>query len=278
MIFTSDNTNKLGHGLGLRSPHIDYILATKPMVDWFEVVTENYMHTRGNSFQKLMSVRKDYPIAIHGVSLSIGSTDEFDQNYLQTWKNFIDLIEPVMVSDHLCWTHVNAHHSHDLLPLPYTEEVIKHIVDRIDAVQNHIARPILLENASTYISFKESDLTEWTFISEIAQRSGCGILLDINNIFVNAHNHQFDPIEYIHGIDPHKIGYFHLAGHFDKGTYLFDTHGDRMAEQAWQLYEKTVQHTGLKPTLIEWDNDIPSFDTLMDERSIAIQRGQHAIA
>lgn len=275
MHFESKQTNNLGHGLGLRAPHIDHILETKPNVDWFEIVSENYMHTRGNHFEKLLAVRQHYPIAMHGVSLSIGSTDEFDQKYLASWKELINIIEPTQVSDHLCWCHVNAHHSHDLLPLPQTQEVVDHIVNRIDYIQNLIQRPIMLENASTYVSFKTSQMPEWDFISKIADKSGCGILLDINNIFVNAHNHSFDALDYIQAINPDKIGYFHLAGHFDKGTYLFDTHGDRMVEGAWDLYEKTLQHTGVKPTLVEWDTDIPSFEVLMEERAIAIQRGKN---
>ena len=234
-------------------------------MDWFEAVTENFMDTGGRPLSVLTEIRGRYPVALHGVSMSIAGCDPLDKEYLKKLKELTERIEPFVVSDHLCWTGVDGENLHDLLPLPFTEEAMKHVARRVNEVQEFLGRPILLENASTYVTFKHSQVPEWDFLREVARRSGCGILLDLNNIYVNSVNHRFDAFRYLEAIPPSMVGQFHLAGHTDKGAYLFDTHSAAVVPAVWKLYEKALRLYGRVSTLIEWDEDIPDFARLSGE-------------
>jgi uncharacterized protein (UPF0276 family) len=259
----------MGCGIGLRTDHYEVVTREWPDMDWFEVISENYMDTGGRPLSILKQVRNHYPVALHGVSLSIGSTDTLDKNYLQKLKRLIQIIDPFVVSDHLCWTGTEGENLHDLLPLPFTEEALAHITARVTEVQEFFGRRILLENVSSYVTYKHSAMTEWEFISEIAKRSGCGILLDLNNIYVNAVNHQFNPEDYISGIPKDSVGQFHLGGHTDMGSFLFDTHSKSVCEAVWQLYRKALAKFGPVSTLVEWDAEIPAYEVLSAEASHA---------
>ncbi len=255
----------LGCGVGLRSEHFPFILAEWPAVDWFEAISENFLDTGGRPLQVLEQVRRRYPVALHGVSLSIGSADPLDEGYLAKLKALADKIEPAIVSDHLCWTGVEGENLHDLLPLPFTEEAVRHIAGRVHRAQEILGRSILLENVSSYVTYKHSAMPEWQFLVAVARRSGCGILLDLNNIYVNAVNHGFDPLEYLRGIPGELVGQFHLAGHTDMGKFLFDTHSRPVIEPVWDLYREALKLYGPVTTLIEWDEDIPPFEYLLQE-------------
>ena len=274
----------LGCGVGLRTEHYDDILRDWPRMDWFEAISENFMDSGGRALQVLDAVRRRYPVALHGVALSIGSTDPLDAHYLKRLKALADRIEPVIVSDHLCWTGVEQQQLHDLLPLPFTEEAVRHVAGRVAQVQEFLGRRILLENVSAYVTFRHSTMPEWEFLTAVAERSGCGILLDLNNVYVNAYNHQFDPRDYLRGIPGELIGQFHLAGHTDMGAYLFDTHSAPVIDEVWQLYREALTQWGPVTTLIEWDEDIPPFPRLAEEaekaRAIYVQvvGGQPAAA
>lgn len=259
----------LGCGVGLRAEHYDDILRDWPRMDWFEAISENFMDSGGRPLQILEAVRQRYPVALHGVSLSIGSTDPLDPRYLERLKALADRIEPVIVSDHLCWTGVAQENLHDLLPLPFTEEAIRHVAGRVERVQEVLGRRILLENVSTYVTFRHSTMPEWEFLTAVAERSGCGILLDLNNVYVNAYNHQFDPAEYLRGIPGELVGQFHLAGHTDMGEYLFDTHSTPVIDAVWELYREALTRWGPVTTLIEWDEDIPPLPRLAEEAQTA---------
>jgi len=234
-------------------------------MDWFEAISENFMDTGGRPLRILEAVRAHYPVALHGVSLSIGSTDPLDQRYLERLKALADRIDPAIVSDHLCWTGVDGEHLHDLLPLPFTEEAVAHVAGRVQQVQDALGRRILLENVSTYVTYRHSTMPEWEFLTRVAQRAGCGILLDLNNVYVNAMNHQFDAADYLTHIPGELIGQFHLAGHTDRGGFLFDTHSRPVIEQVWALYRSALERWGPVTTLIEWDEDIPPFARLAEE-------------
>jgi len=259
----------LGFGLGLRTEHYAHILQHKPLVDWFEILSENYMVPGGKPLHHLDSIRNDYPMVMHGVSLSIGSSDALDYGYLKNLKQLMQRVEPHWVSDHLCWTGINQTNSHDLLPLPYNEATIKHVVDRVSQVQDFLGTQILLENLSSYVTYKRSEMTEWDFFNEIAQRADCHILLDINNIFVSAHNHKFDPHEYLDGIDIDRVMQFHLAGHSYNGDMIIDTHDHDVCDPVWALYAAALLRFGAVSTMIERDDDIPAFEKLHAELAIA---------
>lgn len=259
----------LGFGLGLRTEHYDYVLEHKPDVDWFEIISENYMVPGGKPLYYLDEIRKDYPMVMHGVSLSIGSTDPLNRDYLQQLKTLIHRVQPQWISDHLCWTGVDQTNSHDLLPLPYQEQSIRHLVDRIQQVQDFLGQQILLENLSSYVTFKQSEMSEWEFLSEIAARADCFILLDLNNIFVSAHNHQFDPQDYLQAIDPQRVMQFHLAGHSYHEDMIVDTHDHDVCDPVWQLYAQALKRFGAVSTMIERDDAIPPFPELRKELSIA---------
>jgi uncharacterized protein (UPF0276 family) len=258
-----------GCGIGLRTPHYPLITSTWPAMDWFEAVSENYMDTGGRPLKILEQVRHHYPVALHGTALSIGSTDPLSEKYLERLKRLVDHIDPFIVSDHLCWSGVKGRQLHDLLPLPFNEEALRHVVERVSRVQEFLNRKILLENVSTYVTYKHSTMTEWEFLVEVARRSGCGILLDINNVFVNAVNHQFDPMEYLRHVPGELVGQIHLAGHTDMGDFLFDTHSMPILEKVWDLYRRALSLYGPVSTLIEWDENIPPFEHLSELASKA---------
>ena len=255
----------LGFGLGLRVPHYEAILASSPAVDWFEVLTENYLVPGGRPLHYLTRIRERYPLALHGVSLSIGSSAPLDREYLRELKALAQRIEPAWISDHLCWTGVAGRNTHDLLPLPYTEEALANVVERVRTVQDFLGRRILLENVSSYVGFRDSHLTEWQFLSEIAARADCLILLDVNNIYVSAVNHEFDPLEYLKAVPAQRVQQIHLAGHEDHGAYLVDTHDTQVPDPVWQLYAEAVLRFGPVSTMIERDDHIPPLEELCAE-------------
>jgi len=259
----------LGFGLGLRTEHYQHVIEHKPDVDWFEILSENYMVPGGKPLANLDIIRNDYEMVMHGVSMSIGSTDPLNTTYLKELKTLIQRVQPHWISDHLCWTSVEHTNSHDLLPLPYNESTINHIASRIQHVQEFLGRQILIENLSSYVTYHESEMSEWEFLNEIARRADCHVLLDINNIFVSAHNHHFDPIDYIHGIDSDRVMQFHLAGHSYSGEMIIDTHDHDVCDPVWDLYAKALKHFGAVSTMIERDDDIPEFTELRKELSIA---------
>lgn len=261
----------LGFGLGLRTDHYQTIIADKPAVDWFEVISENYLVPGGKPLYHLDHIRADYPMVMHGVSLSIGSADSLNFDYLGQLKALAERIEPAWISDHLCWTGINGINLHDLLPLLYNEESIQHVVNRVQAVQDLLGRRILLENVSSYITYAHSEMAEWEFLAEIAERADCLILLDINNIFVSAHNHGFDPLVYLNHIPIYRVQQFHLAGHLNLGNIIIDSHGDSVIDPVWTLYKAALHRFGPVSTMIERDDNIPSFEELMAELEIARQ-------
>jgi uncharacterized protein len=274
---------RLGHGIGLRPKHFGRLLAERPPVDWMEAVSENYLAPGGRPVATLEKVRREVPVALHGVSLSIGSTDTLDRPYLAALRALVDRIQPAIVSDHLCWGRHGGRYAHDLWPLPFTEEALAHVVERVGQVQEAIGRQLLLENVSSYVAFRDSTMSEWEFIGEVARRADCGILLDINNIYVSARNHGFAAADYIAGVPADRIGQFHLAGHSDKGTYLFDSHDADVPQAVWDLYRMAVARFGPVPSLIEWDDHIPELDILVAEsrKAAAIEAdvlGRRAVA
>jgi uncharacterized protein (UPF0276 family) len=262
---STPNWPRLGFGVGLRAEHYQQVLDTPGTVEWFEAITENYMDGGGRPLSILESVRRDHPIALHGVGLSIGSTDPFDSRYLKNLHALVGRIEPALVTDHLCWTGVGGRAVYDLLPLPYTQEALDHVVQRIAIVQDRLGRRILLENPSTYLAYRHSEMTEWEFLAAVADRADCGILLDVNNIYVSGKNLGFDPVRYLEAVPVQRVGQFHLAGFTDMGSYLFDTHSAPVHEDVWDLYRLAVRRFGPVPTLVEWDADIPPFERLCAE-------------
>jgi uncharacterized protein (UPF0276 family) len=268
----------LGFGVGLRRCHYARILDEHPAIDWFEVISENFMVEGGRPLHVLEGVRSHYPIAMHGVSLSIGSTDPLNLVYLKQLAATARRFEPAWVSDHLCWTGVGGHNLHDLLPLPYTDEAVRHVATRIREVQEILERTILIENVSSYMEFSCSRLSEWEFIRTVADEADCAILLDINNIFVNAFNHGFDAVRYVDYVPIERVVQFHLAGHSDHGTYLLDTHDHTIRPEVWELYEHAVGRFGRLPTLIEWDENIPEFEVLTATADEARRRCEGVLA
>ena len=252
-------------GIGLRPPHYQAMLATAPSVSFLEVHSENFFGDGGQPLKYLRRFREDYPISTHGVGLSLGSTDPLDADHLRKLKRLVDAIDPVLVSEHLCWVGVNGRFLNDLLPLPYTQESLEHVVRRVGELQDFLKRPILIENVSSYLEFVDSTIPEWEFVREVASRSGCQILLDVNNIHVNATNHDFDALTYLDAIAPGSVGEIHLAGFQDTGEVLIDTHGAAVSNEVWHLYEHAIARFGAVPTLIEWDTDIPVLDVLLGE-------------
>lgn len=259
------NIPDYGFGVGLRSVHYDHILEHRPKVDWFEIISETYLESQGRVRYVLDRVAEQYPIVLHGVSLSIGSTDPVNRHYLKLLKALADRVKTPYVSDHLCWTGVNAHNAHDLLPIMFNEASLKLIVQKVKEVMDFLERPLVLENVSTYAAFAGSTMTEWEFHARLMEESGCGMLMDVNNIYVSAYNHGFDPIDFIDRIDPSYIAQYHLAGHTNKGTHILDTHNDHVIDAVWELYRYAHQRSGGRNTLLEWDEDIPDFDTVHQE-------------
>ena len=254
-----------GFGLGLRTAHYEEIAAGLPPVDWFEILTENYLVAGGRPIGWLDRIRADYPLVMHGVSLSIGSTDPLDFDYLRAVKTLAQRIEPRWISDHLCWTGVAGRNLHDLLPLPYTEQALRHVVERVQAVQEFLGQRILLENVSSYVSFKSDELTEWEFLAQVAQRADCLILLDVNNIYVSARNHGFDAQAYLDAIPAQRVRQIHLAGHSDCGDYIIDTHDAPVIDPVWALYGRAIERLGPVATMIERDDKIPPLAELLTE-------------
>jgi len=257
--------NTLGHGIGLRTPHYREILNGPVEIDWFEIISENFFQPGGNPRRVLRAIRERFPVVMHGVSLSVGSTDPLNEAYLSDLVALAREIEPALISDHLCWSGHGGHYAHDLLPLPYTEEALNHIANRIDQVQERLGRQFLVENVSSYMAFAHSTMTEWEFLAALCAKTGCGLLLDVNNVFVSAHNHNFDARKFIDSIPTQHIAQIHLAGHTTRGELLLDTHDHPVRHEVWDLYRYTIQRAGSVPTLIEWDENIPSLARLLEE-------------
>jgi len=252
-------------GIGLRAKHYQDILSAPPAIGWFEAHSENYFAEGGQPLYYLERIRSRYPLSLHGVGLSLGSTDPLNREHLHKLKSLIARFEPGLVSEHLSWGSVSERYLNDLLPLPYTEEALTHVARRIMQVQDFLGRQILIENVSSYLQFKQSTIPEWTFLAEIAARSGCGILLDVNNIYVSAVNHAFDPLTYLYAIPTEAVQEIHLAGFDSNGECLIDTHGKAVCDDVWTLYRHALMHVGDVPTLIEWDTDIPALSVLLEE-------------
>jgi uncharacterized protein (UPF0276 family) len=255
----------LGIGVGLRTVHFSHILSERPPVDWFEVLSENFMDTGGRPLHVLDQVAEHYPVALHGVSLGIGNTDPIDLEHLRKLKALAERTHAHWVSDHLCWTGILGRNTHDLLPMPYTEEALRHTIARVRQVSDFLERPLVLENPSSYVEFAASTLPEWEFLAHLAEEADCGLLLDVNNVYVSSFNHGFDPRVYIDAIPAHRVVQFHLAGHTNKGTHILDTHSDHAIEPVWELYRRAWARTGPTATLYEWDEDIPAFDVVHAE-------------
>lgn len=258
-----------GVGVGLRSCHYQYILNHKPSIPWFEVLSDNYLGAGGPPLAYLEAIRANYPVAMHGVGMSIGSTDPINWDYFKKLKKLIDRIQPTYVSDHLCWVSMDNTYLHDLLPLPYTEEAIYHVVERIKQIQDFLGTRILIENVSSYFEYNMSTMPEWEFLNIIAKQADCWMLLDVNNVYVSATNHDYNPYEYIHQIDAKRVKQYHIAGYAEKDKYLFDTHSEKIHEPVWLLFKEALKVVGKNPTLIEWDGQIPKFIELAEEASKA---------
>ena len=255
----------LGRGVGLRNQHFPYLMRHEPQVEWFEIISENFMDNFGYARHVLERMAALRPIVMHGVSLSIGSTDPLDWDYLKSLKALAEFVRPKWVSDHLCWTGVAHVNTHDLLPMPLTVESLRHVINRVHEVQDFLERPLVLENPSTYFEFKESTITEWDFLSEMAGATGCGLLLDVNNVYVSGYNHGFDAEHYIRSLPHHSIVQIHLAGPTDCGQYMVDTHDQPVPTPVWHLYKLAQELTGGVSTLLEWDANIPDFPVLVEE-------------
>ena len=259
------NLPDLGLGVGLRTVHYDHILNHWPDVDWFEIISENYMNTGGKPGYILDQVAERYPIVAHGVSMSIGSTDPIDFEYMKKLKALCKRVKAVWAGDHLCWTGVLGKNSHDLLPMPYNEESLAHVVSRIKTIQDYLERPLVVENPSTYVTFKSSTMPEQEFVRRMAEESDCALLLDVNNVYVSARNHDLDAFEYLKGIPYDRVVQIHLAGHTDKGTHCIDTHDGPVINPVWKLYADAMRRAGSRATLLEWDDKIPSFEEVHTE-------------
>lgn len=259
----------LGFGLGLRPDHYETILTARPPVDFFEALTENYLIPGGKALHYLDRVRLEYPLVLHGVSLSIGSTAPIDRDYLEALKTLMRRVEPSWVSDHLCWTGTDGVNLHDLMPLPYTREALRHLVPRIREVQDFLGQRVLLENVSSYVAYEASEMSEWEFLAELSREADCLLLLDVNNVYVNSVNHHFDPHEFIRGIPVDRVAQIHLAGHERQETFIIDTHDAPIADDVWALYRRTREHVGTISTMIERDANIPPLEELLAELDIA---------
>jgi uncharacterized protein (UPF0276 family) len=249
----------LGLGVGLRTPHFSHILRENPAVDWFEIISENFMDSGGRPRYVLEQVAERYPVVMHGVSLSVGSSDPLNREYLRKLKGLATAVDARWVSDHVCWTGIAGRNTHDLLPLPYNDATLAHVVARVRVVQDVLERPLILENPSSYVGFAASTMPEWEFVARLAEEADCGLLLDVNNVFVSAMNHDFDPVEYLQKVPHHRVVQFHLAGHTDCGTHRIDTHDGPVIDPVWDLYRLANRLTGGAATLLEWDANIPTF-------------------
>ncbi|WP_407284918.1 DUF692 domain-containing protein [Streptomyces sp. BP-8] len=268
----------LGLGVGLRTPHLPYIRRHRPAVGFFEIISENFLDTRGGRRHALAEIAERYPVVLHGVSLSIGSTDPLDFGYLRRLKRLADEVRAPWVSDHVCWTGVLGVHTHDLLPLPFTEETLDHVVRRVRIVQDVLERRLVLENPSSYVEFRASTLAEWEFLGRMAEEADCGLLLDVNNVHVSAFNHDFDPVRYLRELPHERVVQMHLAGHTHYGTHIVDTHDAPVSEPVWELYRLTTELTGGVSTLLERDDKLPPFPELLAELDRARERAAAAPA
>jgi hypothetical protein len=259
------NFPDLGFGVGLRTVHYGHILANRPPVDWFEILSENYMDTGGRPMYVLDQVAAHYPVVLHGVSMSVGSTDPLNMQYLHKLKSLAKRIRARWVSDHLCWTGVSGLNVHDLLPMPYTDESLRHTISRVRLIQEILERPLILENPSTYLEFGTSTWTEVDFLAALAEEADCGILLDVNNVYVSSFNHGLDPRTFVEKVPADRVVQYHLAGHTHKGTHILDTHSDHVVDAVWELYRQACARTGGVSTLLEWDERIPEFDIVHAE-------------
>ena len=255
----------LGFGLGLRPQHYAEILSGSPKVDWFEVISENYMIRGGQPLRMLDRIRERYPIVMHGVSLSIASTAPLDMDYLKTLKMLAERVNPKWISDHLCWTGVHGVNLHDLLPVPYTKEALDHVVQRVTQVQDFLGRRLTLENVSSYVTFGQSEMTEWEFVSEVATRADCWLLFDVNNVYVSAVNHGFDATAFLHGVPRDRVVQFHVAGHSHEESHIIDTHDALVCDEVWTLYKAALNRFGPVSTIIERDDDIPPLSAMLEE-------------
>ncbi len=260
----------LGVGVGLRTVHFGHILSTRPDVDFYEALTENFLDTGGRPLHVLDRVAERTPVVLHGVSMSIGGTDPLDFDYLRKVKALADRTKALWVSDHLCFTGVMGRNTHDLLPLPYTEETLRHVTARVKTVSEVLERPLVLENPSSYVEFRASTIPEWTFFDRLLRDADCGMLLDVNNVYVSSVNHGFDAVAYLDALPHDRVVQYHLAGHTDKGTYLLDTHSARVKDEVWSLFRHANALTGPRATLLEWDEDIPDFETVHGEAKKAL--------
>jgi len=258
-----------GFGLGLRSVHYQALLDTRPRVDWLEAITENYLVPGGQPLRFLERIRERFDLVLHGVSLSIGSVDPPDPQYLSQVRQLADRFQPAWISDHLCWTGIDGINLHDLMPLPYTEEALHLVCDHVRQVQDALGRQILMENVSSYLEYRESSLTEWEFLRAVSEQADCNILLDVNNVYVSSVNHGFDPLDYLRALPCSRIRQIHLAGHSNNGNHLIDTHDQPICEEVWQLYGEAVQLFGAVPAMIERDDNIPPLAELVDELDMA---------
>ena len=263
-----------GVGIGLRASHYREFLDSHPRTDWLEVHSENYFGDGGYDLHVLEHVRSQYPVSLHGVALSLGSADGVRATHLAKLQRLVDRIEPALVSEHLCWAALGPRHFNDLLPLPFTREALEQVIAHVSRVQETLRRHILIENVSSYLQFRASEMSEFAFLAELAKRSGCGILLDVNNVFVNSVNHGFDPEQALLEIPREAVGEIHLAGHSAAGELLIDDHGSRVVPRVWDLYEAACRRFGPVPTLIEWDTSIPPLDVLLDEAAMAARISQ----
>src|SRR5438270_1604890 len=262
-------SSDIDFGLGLRPEHYEEIAASPGKVSWFEALSENYMVKGGMPLYWLDRIRRDYPMALHGVSLSIGTTAPLDTAYLDELKALADRVQPMWVSDHLCFTGLDRLNMHDLLPLPSTEEALDHVAERVMRVQDHLGRRLVLENVSSYVTYAASELTEWEFIAALCKRADCEVLLDVNNVFVSAFNHEFDAMDFLRGIPRERVRQFHLAGHTNNGTHIVDTHDHPIVPGVWELYAEAVRLFPGTPTMIERDADIPPYAELLAELDVA---------
>ena len=256
-------------GIGLRSPHHDEFLRCRPAVPWVEVHSENFFADGGRQLQVLDAVRRDYGVSLHGVGLSLGGTDPLDPEHLRRLRRLVQRVDPALLSEHVCWSSADGVFLNDLLPLPYTESALRHVAARISAVQEFLGRQILVENVSSYLEFEGAEMTEWDFVGQLARRAGCGILLDVNNIYVSAENHTFPAHDYLNGIPAELVGEVHLAGHTAVDGVLIDTHSAPVTDAVWALYRDALRMLGPKPTLLEWDADLPSLERLLAEATTA---------
>jgi len=258
-----------GFGVGLRPCHYSDFLTSQPEVDFVEIISENYMVSGGNSVETLKEISTRNPVIPHGVSLSVGSSDAIDWEYLGRLKKLVDQLDPPWFSDHLCWSRHKGHYMHNLLPLPYTSDIARFVAAKTKIIQDYMERPMLLENVSSYIEYTESTMTEWEFISEVVNQADCGLLLDINNIYVSAINHNFDPMDYIREVPAERVRQHHIAGHKNKGSFLLDTHDHNVPDPVWDLYRQSIPLFGSVPLILERDDDIPTLTELLDELAIA---------